>query len=278
VRACVSGVERPTKIVDRCQPNKSGKMLTLQSLLQLFGDRGEKTLVFSLSTRMLDIIEEFVMIKGWRYVRLDGDTPQDRRQPLIDDFNSDPSITLFLLSSRAGGLGINLTSASNVVIFDMAWNPTTDQQAQDRSYRVGQKKKVQVLRLVAKGTIEELVLMRQQYKEILQNTCMGTENEKEVVEEEEEDEQDEQEQPQLKGKGRKEKRGKRALAAGYGGFAGVAGNRGLQGELFGMKKLVFVSMQFYCIIIVILFLFLFLFYFLIYLFIYLIYLFIYLLF
>ena len=115
---------------------------------------------------MLDIIEDFVKVGCWNYIRLDGKTDTSQRQALCNQFN-DPSkgVNLFLLSSRAGGLGLNLTAAYNVVIFDMDWNPSIDAQSQDRAYRIGQKEHVNVYRLVAKGTIEEIVYMRQLYKQ-----------------------------------------------------------------------------------------------------------------
>lgn len=140
---------------------QSGKMITLKQLLGIFCEkRREKVLVFSQWTRMLDIIEAYVKCKGsWSYRRLDGDTAQKDRQRLVDEFNNNASIMLFLLSTKAGGLGLNLKAASKVIVFDMNWNPTSDQQAQDRSYRYGQTERVTVYRLVAKGTIEEVGLV-----------------------------------------------------------------------------------------------------------------------
>jgi hypothetical protein len=116
----------------------------------------------------------------WRaYRRLDGTTPTGLRQLLVDQFNKDVDaagshmdIPLFLISTRAGGMGLNLTSATKVIIFDCSWNPTSDMQAQDRCYRYGQTKQVTVYRLVAQGTVEELIYMRQLYKQALQSSAV----------------------------------------------------------------------------------------------------------
>jgi SNF2 family DNA or RNA helicase len=163
--ALIGGVQRST-LMDGSRADTSGKMQTLDKLLKHFKQYGLKVLVFSHSVMMLDIIEDFVKVGCWNYIRLDGKTDTSQRQALCNQFN-DPSkgVNLFLLSSRAGGLGLNLTAAYNVVIFDMDWNPSIDAQSQDRAYRIGQKEHVNVYRLVAKGTIEEIVYMRQLYKQ-----------------------------------------------------------------------------------------------------------------
>ena len=109
-------------------PSKSGKMMTLKSLLERFVAMREKVLVFSYSTRVLDLIEKLVKGSGWSSVRLDGDTLTNSRQSVIDSFNKSPSLYIFLLSTRAGGIGINLVSASKVIQFDVCWNPTMDHQ------------------------------------------------------------------------------------------------------------------------------------------------------
>ena len=98
-----------------------------------------------------------------KYSRLDGTTATSKRQQLVDKFNNDKGILAFLISTRAGGMGLNLTSATNVVLYDVTWNPSLDAQAQDRCYRYGQLQKVTVYRLIAQGTIEELKYMRQVY-------------------------------------------------------------------------------------------------------------------
>jgi hypothetical protein len=150
----------------------SGKMKTLQLMLDYFTGISEKTLVFSYSTMMLDILEDFVKVRGWKFLRLDGGTNTKIRQNLVNKFNNDKGFQIFLISSRAGGLGLNLKAATKVIIFDMSWNPSVDMQAQDRAYRIGQAEHVSVYRLVAKGTIEEVVYMKQLYKQELQKLFM----------------------------------------------------------------------------------------------------------
>ena len=148
----LGGPRRSSELLECSRLDMSGKLRTLDKLLSSFTSRREKTLVFSLSTQTLDIIEAYTKSKGWSYVRLDGSTPQGQRQHLVDKFNKDRSnIFIFLISTKAGGLGLNLTSASKVIIYDCNWNPTLDLQAQDRAYRFGQDRHVSVFRLIAQG-------------------------------------------------------------------------------------------------------------------------------
>lgn len=121
---------------------RSGKMSDLSILLQRFRDEGHRTLVFSESTKVLDLIEIQLKFGGWTFLRLDGSTTVKARAGLVDDFNRNNTIEVFLISSKAGGMGLNLTSATRVVHFDVNWNPTVDQQAQDRAYRIGQDQPV----------------------------------------------------------------------------------------------------------------------------------------
>ncbi|KAJ4845600.1 Swi5 complex subunit Swi2 [Turnera subulata] len=150
-----------------------GKMRALEKLMFSWASRGDKILLFSYSIRMLDILEKFLIRKGYSFSRLDGSTPTNMRQTLVDDFNSSPSKQVFLISTRAGGLGLNLVSANRVVIFDPNWNPAQDLQAQDRSFRFGQKRHVVVFRLLAAGSFEELVYSRQVYKQQLSNIAVS---------------------------------------------------------------------------------------------------------
>lgn len=131
---------------------------------------------------MLDILEKFLIRKGYCFSRLDGSTPTGLRQSLVDDFNTSPSKQVFLISTRAGGLGLNLVSANRVVIFDPNWNPAQDLQAQDRSFRFGQKRHVVVFRLLAAGSLEELVYTRQVYKQQLSNIAVSGKMEKRYFE------------------------------------------------------------------------------------------------
>ncbi|XP_015881521.3 switch 2 [Ziziphus jujuba] len=159
-----------------------GKMRALEKLLCSWILQGDKVLLFSYSVRMLDILEKFLIRKGYCFSRLDGSTPTNLRQSLVDDFNSSPSKQVFLISTRAGGLGLNLVSANRVVIFDPNWNPAQDLQAQDRSFRFGQRRHVVVFRLLAAGSLEELVYSRQVYKQQLANIAVSGKMEKRYFE------------------------------------------------------------------------------------------------
>ena len=121
----------------------------------------EKTLIYTQTRMMLDIIEQCIRYEGYDYIRMDGLTPIAHRGTLIDSLNNDPSITIGLLTTRVGGLGINFTGCSRVVIIDPDWNPHIDIQARERVWRLGQKKDVEIYRLLAAGTIEEKVYERQ---------------------------------------------------------------------------------------------------------------------
>ncbi|KAG5185729.1 SNF2 family N-terminal domain-containing protein [Tribonema minus] len=131
----------------------SAKMVRLRGLLPELQAQGHRVLLFSQWTRILDLMEVFLSeVLGMRYTRLDGSTPVQQRQALIQGFAADPGIAVFLLSTRAGGLGINLTSADTVILHDLDFNPENDKQAEDR---IGQTKPVRVIKLVAQGTVDE---------------------------------------------------------------------------------------------------------------------------
>ncbi|KAM4809995.1 SWI/SNF-related matrix-associated actin-dependent regulator of chromatin subfamily A containing DEAD/H box 1 [Rhinophrynus dorsalis] len=142
----------------------SGKFETLDRLLSDIKKKGDRVVLFSQFTMMLDVLEVFLRHHQHRYVRLDGKTQISDRIHLIDEFNSDMDIFVFLLSTKAGGLGINLTSANIVILHDIDCNPYNDKQAEDRCHRVGQTKEVKVVRLISKGTIEESMLKISQQK------------------------------------------------------------------------------------------------------------------
>ena len=146
--------------VDESIITSSGKMLLLDRLLpKLFKD-GHKVLLFSQFKTQLDILEDYSReLRGWNVCRIDGSVPQDSRRQQIHDFNNDESYNLFLLSTRAGGQGINLASADTVILFDSDFNPQQDLQAQDRCHRIGQTRPVIVYRLATKDTVEESLLM-----------------------------------------------------------------------------------------------------------------------
>lgn len=151
----------------------SGKMKVLAKLLREFSRRNSRLLLFSYSTQMLDLIQNFVRSEGYSFLRLDGSTPNKSRQALVDQYQEDGNIFLFLISTRAGGLGLNLTAANVVIVFDVEFNPSNDEQAQDRAFRIGQQRDVLVIRLVTSGTIEELKYIRQIYKVQLKQETIG---------------------------------------------------------------------------------------------------------
>ncbi|CAD7698507.1 unnamed protein product [Ostreobium quekettii] len=137
----------------------SGKMVLLDKLLVKLKARNSRVLIFSQMTRALDILEDYCLFRGHAYCRIDGSTSGDEREAAIDDFNREGSEKfVFLLSTRAGGLGINLATADVVILYDSDWNPQMDLQAMDRAHRIGQKKEVQVLRFCIENSIEEKVI------------------------------------------------------------------------------------------------------------------------
>lgn len=137
----------------------SGKFFLLQHMLPKFRLHGHRTLIFSQMTAALDYLEDFLVATGIQYIRLDGNTRADDRQELLNRFNAkDSPYFCFLLSTRAGGVGLNLQSADTVIIFDSDWNPMMDLQAQDRAHRIGQTKVVRVYRLICSGTVEVKIL------------------------------------------------------------------------------------------------------------------------
>lgn len=135
-----------------------------------------RVLLFTQSRQMLDLIERFVCKRDYKYVRMDGQTAIKSRQMKIDQFNHDSSIFLFLLTTKVGGIGINLTGADRVIIFDPDWNPSTDIQARERCWRIGQKNNVIIYRFLTVGTVEEKIYHRQIFKQyltkrVLENPC-----------------------------------------------------------------------------------------------------------
>ncbi|OTA98847.1 hypothetical protein M426DRAFT_325642 [Hypoxylon sp. CI-4A] len=138
----------------------SGKMLLLDRLLPVLFERGHKVLIFSQFKTQLDILHDYCAgLRAWNVCRIDGGVAQDDRRQQIKEFNEDPDSKIFLLSTRAGGQGINLASADTVILFDSDWNPQQDLQAQDRCHRIGQTRPVIVYRLATKGTVEEDLLL-----------------------------------------------------------------------------------------------------------------------
>ncbi|KAM7485121.1 hypothetical protein LguiA_001130 [Lonicera macranthoides] len=139
----------------------AGKMVLLDKLLPKLKQRDSRVLIFSQMTRLLDILEDYLLYRGHQYCRIDGNTGGEDRDASIEAFNKPGSEKFaFLLSTRAGGLGINLATADVVILYDSDWNPQVDLQAQDRAHRIGQKKEVQVFRFCTEYTIEEKVIER----------------------------------------------------------------------------------------------------------------------
>uniref|UniRef100_A0A914C232 SWI/SNF-related matrix-associated actin-dependent regulator of chromatin subfamily A containing DEAD/H box 1 homolog n=1 Tax=Acrobeloides nanus TaxID=290746 RepID=A0A914C232_9BILA len=142
----------------------SGKCKMLDRLLPPIKEKKEKVLIFSQFTSMLDILEMYLALRNHNFCRLDGSTAVMERQELIDKFNANEEIFIFLLSTKAGGLGINLTAANHIIIHDIDFNPYNDKQAEDRCHRMGQEKNVTVTRLISEDTIEEPMLALAQKK------------------------------------------------------------------------------------------------------------------
>ncbi|ORY41041.1 hypothetical protein BCR33DRAFT_719133 [Rhizoclosmatium globosum] len=172
----------------------------LEKLLEVWKKLNSKVLLFSASVKLLNMLEILMSDKSYYYSRLDGKTPIADRLEIVDKFNNDPRQFVFLISTRAGGVGLNLTSANVVVIFDPNWNPSHDLQAQDRAFRIGQTRDVSVYRLIAAGSLEEVIYGRQVYKQ--QQAQIGYEASEE-----------------------------RRL------FSGIQGDKKKKGELFGLENL-----------------------------------------
>ena len=140
-------------------------MVLLDKLLKRLYETGHRVLLFTQMTRILDIMEDYLVMRRFPYCRIDGNTSYENREDYIDAYNAPNSEKfIFLLSTRAGGLGINLQTADVVILYDSDWNPQADLQAQDRAHRIGQKRPVQVFRFVTEHTIEEKIVERAQQK------------------------------------------------------------------------------------------------------------------
>ncbi|XP_075872803.1 lymphoid-specific helicase isoform X1 [Nelusetta ayraudi] len=154
--------------IDEQLVQTSGKFLILDRMLPALKKRGHKVLIFSQMTSILDILMDYCYLRGFQYSRLDGSMAYADREENMSKFSKDPEVFVFLLSTRAGGLGINLTAADTVIIFDSDWNPQADLQAQDRCHRIGQTKPVVVYRLVTANTIDQKILERASAKRKLE--------------------------------------------------------------------------------------------------------------
>ncbi|GAX09892.1 DNA excision repair protein ERCC-6 [Fistulifera solaris] len=151
---------------------RSGKLEVLSKILPLWNKQGHRVLIFCQWKMMLDIIQRFMLLKGWKFGRLDGNTNVGARQRLVDEFNSDESYFALLCTTRTGGVGLNLTGANRIILYDPDFNPSTDAQARERAWRFGQEKEVTIYRLICAGTIEEKIYQRQIFKTALSNKIL----------------------------------------------------------------------------------------------------------
>ncbi|KAL1900557.1 swr1 complex component [Sporothrix stenoceras] len=149
-----------------------GKLQALDRLLRRLQAGGHRALIFTQMTKVLDILEQFLNIHGHKYLRLDGATRIEQRQILTDRFNHDNRILCFILSTRSGGLGINLTGADTVIFYDQDWNPAMDKQCQDRCHRIGQTRDVHIYRLISEHTIEANILRKASQKQMLDDVVI----------------------------------------------------------------------------------------------------------
>lgn len=159
---------------------KYNRLLTdcakLQKLDQLLMEKyqgGHRCLIFCQMTKMIDILEDYMTWKQFTYFRMDGSTPIADRRYMVEDFQKSSRVFAFLLSTRAGGLGVNLIAADTVIFYDIDWNPTQDAQATDRAHRIGQTKPVSVYRLLTHGTVESKILKRAQQKCVVQQSVLS---------------------------------------------------------------------------------------------------------
>jgi len=150
----------------------SGKLIKLAELLKKLYMNKSKALIFTQMTRMLDILEIFLNIHGFTYVRLDGSTKVELRQQIVDKFNNDKKVFCFISSTRSGGIGLNLTGADSIIFYDTDWNPAMDKQAQDRCHRIGQTRTVHIYRLITLSTIEENIFKKSIQKRELNYVVM----------------------------------------------------------------------------------------------------------
>jgi len=153
-------------ILHTANPEYCGKWKILKKLLKFWHDQGDnKVLVFSHSVRLLKMLQNLFISTKYNVTYLDGDMTYEDRYAAVNEFNTDPAQFVFLISTKAGGVGLNITAANKVVVVDPNWNPSYDLQAQDRAYRIGQKRDVEVFRLISQGTLEEIIYARQIYKQ-----------------------------------------------------------------------------------------------------------------
>lgn len=160
---------------------RCGKMTVVNSLLKIWQKQGHRTLIFSQSRAMLCLLEQYLQNQNYKYLKMDGTVSVGQRQSLIKTFNESSEYLVFLSTTRVGGLGVNLTGADRVIIYDPDWNPATDNQAKERAWRIGQHRNVTVYRLLSAGTIEEKIYQRQIFKHFLSNKILVDPNQKNIL-------------------------------------------------------------------------------------------------
>jgi SWI/SNF-related matrix-associated actin-dependent regulator of chromatin subfamily A member 5 len=159
------GAEDPDSTTLETLVGASGKLAVLDMLLQSLFKKGHRVTLFSQFTQVLDILDDYCTLRGWKYCRFDGSTPRAKRNFVVNSFNApDSEKFIFLMSTRSGGMGLNLQTADTCILFDSDWNPQPDIQAMARVHRIGQTKTVHVYRLVTAGTVEERMIERAQKK------------------------------------------------------------------------------------------------------------------
>lgn len=175
----VQGEESLDRIWTACQSStdiigESSKMVAIFDLLEKWFSEERKVLIFFQTVQMLKIVE-YVLCKRseFSFIVMTGNTPVQKRSQIIESFNADPKCFIFLLTTRVGGLGLNLTGASRAIIFDPDWNPSTDNQAKERIYRYGQASDVEIYRLICKNTLEEAIYQKQIYKDCLSKKILS---------------------------------------------------------------------------------------------------------
>ncbi|KAF7456495.1 SWI SNF2 family ATPase [Cryptosporidium felis] len=158
----------PRRIIE----DDCGKFQVLSNLLHKLYNKGHRCIIFTQMSKMLDVLESFINFRGYNYLRLDGSTKVDDRQKLVNRFNRDQRIYLFISSTRSGGVGLNLTGADTVIFYDSDWNPAMDRQAMDRCHRIGQTRDVNIYRLISEWTIEESIFRKQLQKRLLDDVVV----------------------------------------------------------------------------------------------------------
>merc|ERR1719209_1626802 len=155
----------PPYTTDEHLIENSAKLMVVDKLLPKLQAQGSRVLIFTQMQRILDILEDYCWFRDWKYCRIDGNTPHEERDKQIQEYNAKGSEKfIFMLSTRAGGLGINLYTADVVILYDSDWNPQMDLQAMDRAHRIGQKKQVRVFRLVVENTVDEKIVEKAEIK------------------------------------------------------------------------------------------------------------------